>query len=215
MPDARDELDWMVRTQLEPRGIFDARVLEAMRTIDRRRFVPEAHGSLAYDDNPLPIGEGQTISQPYMVAVMTQSLDLRGPQRILEIGTGSGYQTAVLARLGGEVYTVECRPALLEKARAVLDSMGFKNVHYRAGDGRRGWPEASPFDRILCAAAAADVPQAWLDQLADGGILLVPVGGAEGQVLVKVANRGGRLVRTEFCPCRFVPLVGEGDDACS
>jgi protein-L-isoaspartate(D-aspartate) O-methyltransferase len=213
MPNARDELDWMVRTQLEPRGIRDPRVLEAMRTIDRRKFVPAQASGLAYDDRPLGIGEGQTISQPYMVAAMTEALDLEGREKVLEIGTGSGYQTAILAALAGQVYTVEFHASLLERARTVLDSLGVANVHYRTGNGRSGWPEAGPFDRILCAAAAEAVPQAWIDQLADPGVLLLPVGGWEGQVLVKVTKRGGRLTQHQFCPCRFVPLVNGGPPA--
>jgi len=208
MTDANRELDWMVREQLEPRGISDARVLETMRTIDRARFVPPNRRPYAYEDRPLGIGEGQTISQPYMVAVMTQSLALTGTERVLEIGTGSGYQTAILARLAREVYTIEFRATLMDEARRALAELGFTNIHYRVGDGRPGWPEAAPFDRILCAAAAEEVPQAWIDQLADGGIAIVPVGRWEGQVLVEVTKRSGRIVRREFCPCRFVPLVG-------
>ena len=210
MPDAHDELDWMVRTQLEPRGIRDPRVLEALRTIDRARFVPPDVRHAAYEDRPLGIGEGQTISQPYMVAVMTQALDLAGTERVLEIGTGSGYQTAVLARLAYQVYTIELHGVLLEQAHSVLDLMGLANIRYRVGNGRIGWPEESPFDRILCAAAAPEIPQAWIEQLADPGILLLPVGGWEGQTLVQVAKSGGLLTRHEFCPCRFVPLV-EGE----
>jgi protein-L-isoaspartate(D-aspartate) O-methyltransferase len=213
MSDARDELDWMVRTQLESRDIRDPRVLETMRTLDRRRFVPAQFSTSAYEDRPLGIGEGQTISQPYMVAAMTQALDLEGREKVLEIGTGSGYQTAILARLAAEVYTMEVHASLLERARAVLDSLGITNVHYRAGNGRSGWPEAAPFDRILCAAAAEAVPQMWIDQLADPGILLLPVGGWEGQILVKVTRSGGRLTQYQFCPCRFVPLVDGGPPA--
>jgi protein-L-isoaspartate(D-aspartate) O-methyltransferase len=215
MPDAQDALDWMVRTQLEPRGIRDPRVLEVFRTIDRRRFVPPEFRNMAYGDHPLGIGEGQTISQPYMVAEMTQSLDLEATHRVLEIGTGSGYQTAILARLAAEVYTIELHAALLERARTLLDMMGFTNVHYRVGNGRLGWPEAAPFDRILCAAATVEIPRPWIKQLADPGILLSPVGGWEGQMLVKVVKSGGRVSYQEFCPCRFVPLVGDEPDASS
>ena len=213
MPDAHDELDWMVRTQLEPRGIRDPRVLEAFRAIDRRRFVPPEFRNEAYEDRPLGIGEGQTISQPYMVAEMTQSLDLAGTERVLEIGTGSGYQTAILARLAYQVYTIELHAALLAQARTVLDALGFSNIRYRVGNGRLGWPEEAPFDRILCAAAAPEIPQTWIDQLADPGILLLPVGGWEGQVLVKVVKSAGRVTHHEFCPCRFVPLVDDAPDA--
>ena len=215
MSDAQDALDWMVRTQLEPRGIRDPRVLEAFRTIDRRRFVPPEFRNTAYEDHPLGIGEGQTISQPYMVAEMTQSLDLEATHHVLEIGTGSGYQTAILARLAAEVYTIELHAALLERARTVLDMLGFANVHYRVGNGRLGWPEAAPFDRILCAAATVEIPRPWIEQLADPGILLTPVGGWEGQMLVRVTKSGGRVSHQEFCPCRFVPLVGDEPDASS
>jgi protein-L-isoaspartate(D-aspartate) O-methyltransferase len=209
MTDIPDRLDWMVRTQLESRGIHEPRVLEAFRRVDRARFVPPDEADAAYDDRPLGIGEGQTISQPYMVAIMTQSLDLEGTERVLEIGTGSGYQTAILARLAREVYTIEYHAALTERARAALDALGFANVQYRVGNGRRGWPEAAPFDRILCAAAAMDVPYAWLQQLADPGILIMPIGEWAGQMLLKVTKRAGQVTRSEFCPCRFVPLVDE------
>jgi protein-L-isoaspartate(D-aspartate) O-methyltransferase len=209
MTAANDQLEWMIRTQLQPRGIRDPRVLEALRAVDRAAFVPSEFAEWAYEDRPLGIGQGQTISQPYMVAVMTQSLDLVGGERVLEIGTGSGYQTAILARLAAEVYTIEYHRPLLERAQATLTSHGYTNVHYLVGNGRRGWPEAAPFDRILCAAAAMDVPTAWLQQVADPGIILLPVGGAEGQRLVRVDRRSGRTVRSEFCPCRFVPLLGD------
>ena len=206
-----EQLDWMVRTQLESRDIRDPRVLQACRTIDRARFVPPDLRGLAYDDRPLGIGQGQTISQPYMVAVMTQSLALEGTERVLEIGTGSGYQTAILAALAAQVYTIEVHGSLLEKAREALDSLGCANVHYRVGNGRLGWPEESPFQRILCAAAAEEVPETWIAQLADPGILITPVGGWEGQWLVKITRQGGRLSKHEFCPCRFVPLVEGGE----
>ena len=198
----------MVRTQLEGRDIRDPRVLEVFRTIDRARFVPAAQRDAAYGDYPLPIGENQTISQPYIVALMTQRLDLAGTERVLEIGTGSGYQTAVLATLAAEVCTIEWHGALLETARATLEALGYDNVRYRVGDGRPGWPEAAPFDRILCAAAAEAVPEAWVDQLVDPGRLVTPVETGYGQTLVEVTKRGGHLARHEFCPCRFVPLVG-------
>ena len=212
MPEDAGQLEWMVRTQLEGRDIRDPRVLAVFRRIDRAHFVPPDQRPHAYEDRPLPIGADQTISQPYMVALMTQSLDLAKTHRVLEIGTGSGYQTAVLAELAGEVYTMEIHAPLLERARQVVERLGYGNVHWRVGNGREGWPEAAPFDRILCAAAAREPPQAWIEQLADPGVLLVPVGGFEGQVLARIEKRGGRLAREEFCPCRFVPLVGEGED---
>jgi len=208
MTDARDQLGRMVLTQLASRDIRDPRVLEAFRTIDRARFVPPDRQQSAYGDFPLSIGHGQTISQPYIVALMTQALDLKGTERVLEIGTGSGYQTAMLARLAAAVYTVEVHAPLQERARTVLEDLGFRNVCYRVGDGRRGWPEAAPFDRILCAAAAEQVPEAWIDQLADGGILVTPVGGGFSQNLTRIEKRGGTVHRNDFCPCRFVPLTG-------
>ena len=201
-------LDWMVRTQLEARDIRSPRVLDAFRRVDRAAFVSAEQKIHAYEDRPLPIGAGQTISQPYMVAIMTQSLDLAGTERVLEIGTGSGYQTAILARLAAEVYTIEVHAALLGRAQQTLEGLGCANVHYRVGNGRAGWPEAAPFDRILCAAAAEEIPPAWLEQLGDPGVLLAPVGGFAGQILARLQKRGGRVDRIEFCPCRFVPLVG-------
>jgi len=214
MAEAHHELDRMVRTQLEARDIRDPRVLEALRTIDRARFVPPERRREAYSDHPLAIGHGQTISQPYIVALMTQALDLRGGERVLEIGTGSGYQTAVLARLADQVYTIEVHAPLQERARAVLDDLGFHNVHYRVGDGRVGWPAEAPFDRILCAAAAEQVPHTWIDQLADGGVLVTPVGGGFAQTLTRIEKRTGTVHRHDFCPCRFVPLVGEDGQTC-
>jgi protein-L-isoaspartate(D-aspartate) O-methyltransferase len=206
-----DQLEWMVRTQLESRGIRDPRVLGVFRRIDRGRFVPPNLRGLAYEDCPLAIGEGQTISQPYIVALMTQSLCLEGAERVLEIGTGSGYQTAILSALAARVYTMEFHKGLLEKAREALTDLGCTNVNYRVGNGRLGWPEEAPFDRVLCAAAADEVPAAWINQLGDPGILITPVGDLDGQWLVRVTKRGGRLTRQEFCPCRFVPLLGDGD----
>jgi len=213
MLDARNELDRMVRTQLASRDIRDLRVLEAFRTIDRARFVPPERRREAYGDHPVGIGHGQTISQPYIVALMTQALDLEGKERVLEIGTGSGYQTAMLARLAEQVYTIEVHAALQARARRVLDDLGFHNVHYRVGDGRPGWPQEAPFDRVLCAAAAEQVPGAWIDQLADGGVLVTPVGGGFAQTLTRLEKRGGEVQRRDFCPCRFVPLLGEDEGA--
>jgi len=212
MSQSTAQLDRMVRTQLASRDIRDPRVLEAFRTIDRARFVPPDRQQSAYGDFPLSIGHGQTISQPYIVALMTQALDLNGAERVLEIGTGSGYQTAVLARLAEAVYTVEVHAPLQERARTVLDDLGCHHVHYRVGDGRRGWPEAAPFDRVLCAAAAEQVPETWIDQLADGGILVTPVGGGFSQNLTRIEKRGGTIHRHDFCPCRFVPLTGSDEE---
>jgi len=211
MTGASEQLERMVWMQLASRDIRDPKVLDAFRRVDRAHFVLDDQKVYAYDDRPLGIGEGQTISQPYMVAIMTQSLDLAGAEKVLEIGTGSGYQTAILAELAAEIYTIEVHGALLDKARWALDSLSVTNVHYRVENGRLGWPEEAPFDRILCAAAAEEVPQAWLSQLGDPGILITPVGGFGGQRLARITKHGGKLDRIEFCPCRFVPLVG-GED---
>jgi protein-L-isoaspartate(D-aspartate) O-methyltransferase len=205
---AAEQLDWMVRSQLASRGIRDERVLAAFRKVDRALFVPPHLRTSAYDDGPLPIGEGQTISQPYMVAIMTESLDLGGRERVLEIGAGSGYQTAILALVAAEVYAIEIHRPLAEGAQTVIERLGMTNVHIKVGDGRRGWPEEAPFDRVLCAAAAEEVPAAWLEQLADPGVLIMPIGGWEGQILRRVEKRRGRTESGDFCPCRFVPLVG-------
>jgi protein-L-isoaspartate(D-aspartate) O-methyltransferase len=201
----------MVQRQLEGRGITDGRVLEAMRRVPRHLFVPAGGRSEAYGDFPLPIGHGQTISQPYMVAVMTEALGLRGGERVLEIGTGSGYQTAVLAELAGTVCTVECIPELAAAARRTLDILGYTAVLSRTGDGSEGWAEHAPYDAILVAAAAPRVPPALEEQLADNGVLVVPVGETRlSQALVIVRRRGRLLSRSQGIGCRFVPLVGSG-----
>jgi len=201
-------LERMVREQIAERGLRDARLLAAILAVDRAVFVPEHLRRAAYEDRPLPIGHGQTISQPYMVARMTAELELAGGERVLEIGAGSGYQTAILARLAGEVFAIEYVRELAEQARATLDALGVTNVHLKAGDGTLGWPEAAPFDRILAAAAAPDVPPPLLEQLAEGGVLVMPLGATGGQRLVKIVRRHGRDERTEFCPCTFVLMRG-------
>lgn len=201
-------LERMVRTQIEARGIDDPLVLQAFRSVDRAAFVAEGQGGVAYEDRPLPIGFSQTISQPYMVARMTAELSLAGGERVLEIGAGSGYQTAILARIAAEVYAVEYVAELTDRARRSLDNLGVANVHLRTGDGTLGWPEAAPFDRILAAAAAPDVPPPLLEQLADPGVLLMPVGPMGGQRLVKIERRNGQDIRSEFCPCTFVLMRG-------
>ena len=198
----------MVRTQLESRDVHDARVKLVMARLPRHLFVPGGSEVESYSDHPLVIGHGQTISQPYIVAVMTQELGLRGGERVLEIGTGSGYQTAVLAALGAEVFTVERIGALLERARVVLDSLGLRNVHYLHGDGGTGWPEYAPFDRILVTAAPPAVPEALSAQLGDNGILVAPIGEVDGyQRLVTVRRIGASLETSYGIGCRFVPLV--------
>ncbi|HOI54321.1 MAG TPA: protein-L-isoaspartate(D-aspartate) O-methyltransferase [Phycisphaerae bacterium] len=201
-------LEDMVNRQVADRGIADPRVLAALREVDRAAFVPSDLQAEAYDDHPLDIGCGQTISQPYMVALMTAELELAGTERVLEIGTGSGYQTAILARLAREVYTVECVAELSRRAMAALAAMGVANVCARVGDGTLGWPDAAPFDRILATAAAPDVPPPLVEQLAEPGIAIVPVGPRSIQNLVKVTKEHGQVVRTEFCPCVFVAMRG-------
>jgi protein-L-isoaspartate(D-aspartate) O-methyltransferase len=198
----------MVAQQLEGRGLADRRVLEAMRTVPRHLFVPTGSEMVAYDDRPLPIGEGQTISQPFMVGIMTAALALAPEARVLEIGTGSGYQAAVLAFLAREVFTIERHPPLAERAREALDRAGITNVHVRVGDGTEGWPEESPFDGIIVTAGAPSAPDTLIDQLADGGRLVVPIGPADHQLLTILTRRDDRIERETSEACVFVPLVG-------
>lgn len=210
MDEREGERRRMVEMDLRRKGIRDDRVLAAMERVARHDFVPPEDRARAYGDHPLPIGEGQTISQPWIVAAMTERLELGGGERVLEIGTGSGYQTAVLAELAGEVFTVERHAALSAHARVLLTTLGYGNVRYRVGDGSVGWPEEAPFDRILVTAAAPEIPPAILDQLADPGILALPVGTRRVQNLVTVHRRGGADRSVEHFSCAFVPLVGSG-----
>jgi protein-L-isoaspartate(D-aspartate) O-methyltransferase len=203
-----EDRERMVSDQIEARGVRDPRVLDAMRTIPRHEFVPVSQRGQAYDDHPLPIGEGQTISQPYIVAVMTELLELDGSEKVLEVGTGSGYQAAVLGRLAREVYTIEIVPELARRAEADLKRLGYANVHVREGDGYRGWPEHAPFDAIIVTAAPSRVPQPLVEQLAVGGRMVLPVGDVF-QDLVLV-TRGEKEVRQErLLGVRFVPMTGE------
>ncbi len=197
----------MIQEQLVPRGIYDERVLEAFRRVPRHRFVPPAKQDQAYGDHPLPIGQNQTISQPYIVALMTESLQLQGHEKVLEVGTGSGYQAAILAELVPAVYTVERLPELSKNARQILDELGYTTIHYKVGDGAIGWPEESPFDAILVAAAAKKVPEGLTDQLAPGGRLVIPVGNTWFQDLVLITREETGLTRKKLCGCRFVPLI--------
>jgi len=200
----------MVEAQLAPRGIKDPRVLEAMRKVPRHLFVQEAHRGSAYEDFPLPIGDGQTISQPFMVALMTEALNLTGEESVLEVGTGSGYQTAVLAELACKVYSVERIPSLAWQARKTLDSLGYKNVLVRLSDGTLGWPEYAPFDRIMVTAGAPSIPEPLVEQLAEGGILVVPVGSSLSQELVQVTRKqDGSVSQRKMGGCVFVRLVGK------
>jgi protein-L-isoaspartate(D-aspartate) O-methyltransferase len=200
---------WMVRHQLEAWGIADPRVLDAMRRTPRELFVPEAEQDATYDDGPLPIGDGQTISQPYVVAHMTETLRLRGDERVLEIGTGSGYQTAVLSLLAAEVFTVERLARLAQLAHQTLERWGADNVRFRVGDGSLGWPEHSPYDAIIVTCAAPVVPQPLVQQLADGGRMIAPVGPRGYQDLVLVRRVGEQVTQERLSPVAFVPLIGE------
>jgi len=201
----------MVRLQMENRDIADARVLDAMRRVPRHIFVSLGSRESAYEDHPLPIGYGQTISQPYMVAFMTQALQLRGSERVLEIGTGSGYQTAILSELCSEVFSVERIPELSAAAEGTLASLGYNGVHLLTADGSLGWPQNAPYDRILVAAAAPEVPPVLCGQLADNGIMVIPVGDWRRAQEIIVARRTGmRLSMERSIGCRFVPLVGKG-----
>lgn len=198
----------MVRTQIEARGVRDPRVLEAMRAVPRHRFVEPGHRARAYDDYPLPIAGGQTISQPYIVALMTEALSIRKNDRVLEIGTGSGYQAAVLAEMGAFVYSVERIPALAKQSRALIDELGYRNVMIRVADGTTGWIDQAPFDGIIVTAAGPDIPPPLLAQLADGGRLIAPVGDEFGQELVLVTKSGEQLDRRSLGGVRFVKLIG-------
>lgn len=199
----------MVERQLAGRDIKDSMVLEAMRSVPRHLFVPEAFWDRAYDDMAMAIGQGQTISQPYMVAKMTEMLELTGSERVLEVGTGSGYQSAVLAALSKEVFSIERIEELAGQARVALESAGVEGVTISVRDGTGGWPEKAPFDRILVTAAAPDMPEPLIEQLAEGGILLAPVGPQTSQQLIKVVMHEGKTSREHGIFCVFVPLIGK------
>jgi protein-L-isoaspartate(D-aspartate) O-methyltransferase len=198
----------MVATQIAARGVRDERTLAAMRTVPRHLFVPAALAGQAYEDHPLPIGHGQTISQPYIVGFMTEALALHGGETVLEVGTGSGYQAAVLAEIAAKVYTIEIVTPLAEEAGERLRRLGYEKVEVRAGDGYLGWPEKAPFDAIMVTAAAPRVPEPLKQQLKDGGRLILPVGD-EWQELVVVTRRAGTFEQTRVLPVRFVPMTGK------
>jgi protein-L-isoaspartate(D-aspartate) O-methyltransferase len=203
-------LEKMIRQQLIDRGIHDKSVLEAIRKVPREQFFPEDIREQAHADKAAPIGHGQTISQPYIVALMSQHLKLSREHRVLEIGTGSGYQTAILSELAGEVYTVERVKPLLDEAFERLMSLGYRNVHLHYGDGTMGWEKNGPYDRVLITAGAPELPRALLlSQLKDEGIAVLPVGQQDEQMLVEVTRSGRRLETKEICACRFVKLIGE------
>jgi protein-L-isoaspartate(D-aspartate) O-methyltransferase len=202
----------MVRTQLASRGLRDLRMLEAMREVPRHEFVPEQFREGAYEDHPLPIGAGQTISQPYIVAVMLAYLALQPTDRVLEVGAGSGYVTALLSRLCAEVYSIERHAELAAGAQVALARLGYSNVQIRVGDGSRGWPEHAPFDAILVSAATPEIPSALFAQLREGGRMIVPVGPHSSQELHLVQKVNGEVALRVLEGCRFVPLVGGAVD---
>jgi len=199
----------MVERQLVRRGINDERVLKAMSKVPRHNFVPESYQHAAYDDCPLPIGEGQTISQPYMVAIMTQCLELKGGEKVMEIGTGSGYQAAVLAELAGQVYTIERHENLARNAKAVLEDTGYNNVEVTVGDGSLGLPDKAPFHGIVVTACSPSIPGILLEQLVLGGRLVIPVGTPYNQVLYQIKKTQSGSEKKSILSCAFVPLIGE------
>lgn len=199
----------MVAEQIERRGIRDARVLEAFRKVPRHLFVPQHLQSFAYDDRPLVIGYGQTISQPYMVAIMTELLNVEPNMKVLEVGTGSGYQAAILAELGAEVHSIERIPELAQNAQETLEKLGYKNVKIHVGDGSKGLPGEAPFDRIIITAACPKVPPPLIEQLREGGILVAPVGDRWLQQLIRIIKNKNKIETEYHGGCMFVPLVGE------
>ncbi len=199
----------MVATQLLPRGIRDTTVLAAMRLVPRHLFVDAAVQHMAYDDMALPIGQGQTISQPYMVAVMTELLALSGRERVLEIGMGSGYQAAILAQLANEVFTIERIASLADEAAERLRQLSYSNVYVKIGDGTLGWPEEAPFDRIIITAASPKIPAPIKEQLSENGIIVIPVGSRYSQQLLRITKTKSGLEEEYHTPCVFVPLIGE------
>ncbi len=211
----KEETDWqlerlqMVNGQLKSRGISDERVLSAMSKVPRHHFVPQDRIGSAYADGPIPIGEGQTVSQPYMVAIMTQSLELKGDEKVLEIGTGSGYQSAILMELVMKLYTIERIPELAERAKKRLLELGYSRFDIKVADGTKGWPDEAPFDGIIVTAGAPRVPETLLNQLNEGGRLIIPVGSRFSQRLCKYIKKLDKCIKEEDIMCVFVPLIGE------
>ncbi len=207
--DLTEARERMVSEQLEKRGISDRRVLDAMRIVPRDRFIPPDLRDHAYDDGPLPIGEAQTISQPYMVALTCEAAQLSGTEKVLEIGTGSGYEAAVLSRLAAQVFTIESLPHLYDRARIILQSIGAHNVSVRLGDGSLGWPEEAPFDAIIISAAMPGIPTGLLPQLKPEGRLIGPIGEEELQTLIRLSRKSGHWQEEYFGECRFVKMTGK------
>ena len=199
----------MVRTQLKARGIDDEKVLDAFRDVERHRFVLPRYISMAYRDSPLPIEEGQTISQPYIVALMTEMLNLEKDDKVLEVGTGSGYQAAILAQIVDSVYTIEIFEKLGKKASQLFDQLGYDNIYTKIGDGYKGWPEHAPFDAIIVTAAPEKIPEPLKRQLAEGGRMIIPVGGDAAQKLVLLRMKKGKIKQQSVLPVRFVPMISE------
>jgi protein-L-isoaspartate(D-aspartate) O-methyltransferase len=199
----------MVTTQIEARGVKNKKVLEAMRKVERHKFVPKEYMSAAYEDHPLPIGEGQTISQPYIVALMTEVLDPDGTKKVLEIGTGSGYQAAVLAELVQSVYSIEIIDVLGKRAEKTLSDLGYKNVNVKTGDGYNGWKEHGPYDAIIVTCAPSHIPQPLKDQLTEGGRMVIPVGERYHQELILLTKEKGMIKQKEIIPVVFVPMFGD------
>ncbi len=202
------ERERMVKVQIEARGVRDPRVLAAMRKVPRHVFVPPDLQASAYEDGPLPIGHGQTISQPYIVASMSEYLELKGTEKVLEIGTGSGYQSAVLGELAARVYSIEIVQPLAELSAKLLKELGYTNITVRYGDGYKGWPDEAPFDAIIVTAAPPEIPQALIDQLKEGGRMVVPVG-TEEQHLLRITKTSNGLAKEHLYPVRFVPMTGD------
>ena len=205
--DYQSQRERMVKNQIEVRGVSDEKVLNAMLKVERHQFVPEGYLYKAYDDGPLPIGEGQTISQPYIVAFMTEVLKLDGSEKVLEVGTGSGYQAAILAELAKEVYSIEVIKVLGERSKKLLEKLDYKNLHVKVGDGYKGWKEHAPFDAIIVTCAPTHVPEALKEQLAEGGIMIIPVGKKFAQELVVLTKKKGKLKKKETIAVRFVPMT--------
>jgi len=206
----QEKRDWMVKAQIESRGVKDSMVLKAMRKVPRHLFVPKSYQEEAYADEPLPIGEGQTISQPYIVALMTELLGLKGGEKVLEIGTGSGYQAAILAEIAKEVYSIEIICPLAERAESSLKELGYKNVTVKCGDGYQGWKEHSLFDGIIVTAAPDHIPQPLVDQLKIGGRLVIPVGELFQELILVTKTEKG-IKKENVIPVRFVPMTGEAE----
>lgn len=207
-----EERTAMVRNQIRLRGIKDEKVLGAMLKVERHRFVPAAYRNEAYEDYPLPVGEGQTISQPYIVAFMTEALDLKKEDKVLEIGTGSGYQAAILAEICDSVFTIEIYRSLGMSAMKTLKELGYSNVFIRIGDGYQGWAEHAPYDAIIVTCSPAHIPEMLEAQLAEGGRMIIPLGGDYTQELILLAKKAGKLQKKSVLPVRFVPMINEDGD---